>query len=244
MSELLETESNTFATNLTNLIQGCIAGAPDFVVVNASSDQQRRIGPEPFEPGHGSGAGFGFVPLVRECDQGGQPQLMLKIEFRVSLDSQSEHLAVQQSTFGLWVLPDPQRGPRPVFRIEYDRDALNKPSAHIHLHAESVELGWIYGTAGLPLPRLQEIHFPVGGRRFRPTVEELLSFLNRENLFTDWLPGWNEVLAESLGNWNKRQTQATVRNNPEAAIEQLEKMDYQVLLPERSDTTPSGVSAK
>lgn len=228
MSELLETESNTFTTNLTDLIQGCIIDAPRLVVVNANNDLQRRIGPEPFEPGHGSGAGFGFVPLMRECDEKDQPRLMLKIEFRVSLDHQSEHLAVQQSTFGLWVRPDPDRGPRPVFRIEYDRDASSKPPAHIHLHAESVELGWIYGTEGLPLPRMHEIHFPVGGRRFRPTVEEFLGFLNREKLFTNWRPGWNEVLSESFEAWNKRQTQATVRNHPEIAIEQLERMGYQV----------------
>ena len=229
MSELLEADSQQFAADLTNLIQGCIVDAPRFVVVNASNDQQRRIGPEPFEPGHGAGAGFGFVPLIRECDDHEVPRLMLKIEFRVSLDRQSEHLAVQQSTFGLWVRPDPQRGPRPVFRIEYDRQARNKPLAHIHLHAESVELGWIYGTAGLPLPRLHEIHFPVGGRRFRPTVEELLGFLDREQLFTDWHPGWRAVLDESLEAWNKRQAQATVRNNPEVAIEQLERMGYQVV---------------
>ncbi|WP_419845152.1 hypothetical protein [Candidatus Poriferisocius sp.] len=229
MSDLLETESNTFAANLTDLVQGCVVDAPRFAVVNASNDKQRRIGPEPFEPGDGSGAGFGFVSLVRKCDEAEQPRLMLKIEFRVSLDSQAEHLAVQQSTFGLWVRPDPQRGPRPVFRIEYDREATSKPLAHIHLHAESVELGWIYGTAGLPLPRMQEIHFPVGGRRFRPTVEEFLGFLNREKLFTDWRPGWNAILNSSLDAWNKRQAQATVRNNPEAAIEQLERMGYQVV---------------
>ncbi len=115
-----------------------------------------------------------------------------------------------------------------MFRIEYDREAVSKPLAHIHLHAESVELGWIYGTAGLDLPRLQEIHFPVGGRRFRPTVEELLEFLNREKLFTDWRQGWDVILDQSLETWNKRQAQATVRNNPEVAIEQLGRMDYQV----------------
>ncbi len=163
MNDLLETEASAFAENLDDLIQGCIDNAPRFFVINTSSDEQCRIGPGPFESDHGSGTGFRFVPLVRECDEGDQPRLMLKIEFRVSLDSQSEHLAVQQSTFGLWVCPDPRRGSRPVFRIEYDRKATSKPSAHIHLHAESVELGWIYGTAGLALPRLQEIHFWVGG---------------------------------------------------------------------------------
>lgn len=223
MIDSLEAESTRFADNLTDLIQGCLRDAPEFVVVDASDNQQRRIGPSPFE------SGFAFIPLLRKCDGNGPPRLMLKVEFHVSLDRQQDHLAVQRSTFGLWVQPDVQRSPRPVFRIEYDRDASNKPSAHIHLHAESVELGWIYGTAGLPLPRLQEIHFPVGGRRFRPTVEELLEFLHREQLFTDWSPGWRPRLDESLSDWNRRQARATVRNDPKAAIEQLESMGYEVM---------------
>ena len=74
---------------------------------------------------------------------------MLKIEFRVSLDKESEYLAVQHSTYGLWVRPVPSRKPRPIFRVEYDRDAYNKSAAHVHVHAESLEFGWIYGTAGL-----------------------------------------------------------------------------------------------
>ncbi len=153
---------------------------------------------------------------------------MLKIEFRVSLDDESDHLAVQQSTYGLWVRPDPNRTPRPVFRIEYDRNAHNKPAAHVHLHAESMEFGWIYGTAGIPPPRLFEIHFPVGGRRFRPTVEELLRFLDREKLFVDWLKGWNELVEESLEDWESKQARATVRQHTEAAIEQLHLMGYVV----------------
>lgn len=97
------------------------------------------IGPLPFET---EGSGFSSIRLVRACDDGSESRLMLKIEFRVSLDNESNYLAVQQSTYGLWVRPDPNRRPRPVFRIEYDRDAYNKPAAHVHLHAESMEFGW------------------------------------------------------------------------------------------------------
>lgn len=57
--------------------------------------------------------------------------------------------------------------------------------AHAYFHAESSRLGWIYGTAGLPVPRIDKIHFPLGGRRFRPTVEEFEKFLNSEKLFVD-----------------------------------------------------------
>ncbi len=167
MNEGLQAKSEEFASHLTTLIQGCITDAPEFGVVETNEVRQLHIGPLPFSP---EGSGFSPIPLTRACDSG-QSRLMLKIEFRVSLDDESEFLAVQHSTYGLWVRPVPRRKPRPVFRVEYDRDARSKPPAHVHLHAESLEFGWIYGTADLPPPRLFEIHFPVGGRRFRPTVE-------------------------------------------------------------------------
>ena len=229
MSDRLQTKSSDFVDRLNSLIGGCVADAPLFGVVDADSEQQLRIGPLPFET---DGSGFGLIPLVRTCDDADQPRLMLKIEFHVSLDDESNHLAVQQSTYGLWVRPDPHRKPRPVFRIEYNRDAYNKPAAHVHLHAESMEFGWIYGTAGLPLPRLFEIHFPVGGRRFRPTVEELLKFLDREELFVDWLPGWNQLVEQSLEQWEWNQARATVRQHTEAAVGQLRDMGYEVTPPQ------------
>ena len=227
MNGPLEAKSYEFAARLTNLIRGCIAGAPDFGVVQASRGRQLHIGPLPFRSDR---SGFSFIPLARSCDAG-QSRLMLKIEFRVSLDEMLEFLAVQHSTYGLWVRPDQTRKPRPVFRVEYDRDAHNKPPAHVHLHAESLEFGWIYGTAGLPPPRLSEIHFPVGGRRFRPTVEEFLRFLDRERLFVDWRSGWGEIVKMSLIEWERNQARATVRQHPDAAIDQLRRMGYEVIPP-------------
>lgn len=225
MSEHLRAKASDFVDQLNQLVGGCIADAPKFEKIAAENQQQLRIGPLPFEV---EGSGFAAIPLVRDCDDASEPRLSLKVEFRVSLDAHSDHLAVQQSTYGLWVRPDRKRNPRPVFRIEFDRDAHSKPAAHVHLHAESMEFGWIYGTAGLPPPRLSEIHFPVGGRRFRPTVEELLKFLDREKLFVDWRPGWGELVEESVRKWEMNQARATVRQYPEAAIAQLRAMGYEV----------------
>ena len=228
MSDRLRAKSNEFADRLGSLIGGCVTDAPSFGVIEADSEQHLRIGPLPFEA---DGSGFSPIPLLRTGDDTDQPRLMLKIEFRVSLDDESDYLAVQHSTYGLWVRPDPNRKPRPVFRIEYNRDAYNIPPAHVHLHAESMEVGWIYGTAQLTPPRLAEIHFPVGGRRFRPTVEELLRFLDREKLFVDWLPGWAELIEQSLEDWEWNQARATVRQHTEAAVGQLRDMGYGVTLP-------------
>ena len=164
MIDRLKTKSSDFVDRLNRLVGGCIADAPEFDIVEADNEQQLRIGPLPFEI---DGSGFSSIPLVRVGDDADEPRLMLKIEFRVSLDDESNYLAVQQSTYGLWVRPDLNRKPRPVFRIEYDREAYNKPAAHVHLHAESMEFGWIYGTVGG-----HEI-LPSGGHvaaRWRPTV--------------------------------------------------------------------------
>lgn len=227
MNGALQARSEEFASHLTTLIQGCIADPPEFGVVETNEVQQLHIGPLPFSS---EGSGFSLIPLTPACDSG-QSRLMLKIEFRVSLDDESEYLAVQHSTYGLWVRPVPRRKPRPVFRVEYDRDARTKPPAHVHLHAESLEFGWIYGTAGLPPPRLFEIHFPMGGRRFRPTVEEFLRFLDREKLFLDWRSGWDTIVEESLVDWERNQARATVRQHTEAAVGQLRNMGYEVTAP-------------
>ena len=227
MNDPLQSKSGEFASRLTNLIRGCVAGAPEFGVVETSEVEQLRIGPLPFSS---DSSGFSLIPLARSCDAG-QSRLMLKIEFRVSLDDESEFLAVQHSTYGLWVRPDPRRKPRPVFRVEYDRDAYSKSPAHVHLHAESLEFGWIYGTAGLPPPRLSEIHFPVGGRRFRATVEEFLKFLDREKLFVDWQNGWGMIVERSLIESERNQARATVRQHIGPALEQLRCMGYEVTSP-------------
>lgn len=222
----LQAKSDDFARRLTSLIQGCVAEAPQFGVVKTNKAHQLHIGPLPFDPER---SGFGLIPLIRSCDAG-EGRLMLKIEFRVSLDEESEYLAVQHSTYGLWVRPVPRRHPRPIFRVEYDRDAYNKSPAHVHVHAESLEFGWIYGTAGLAPPRLSEIHFPVGGRRFRPTVEEFLRFLDREELFVDWQEGWARIVEESLSEWERNQALATVRQHTEAAVV-LRRMGYGITPP-------------
>lgn len=226
----LDDEAAGFAGRLDRLLQGTVSSDVRFGVVSVGDDR-RKIGPEPFELELNKGAsGFSLIPLVRKCDDPEQPAVVgFKVEFDVTMDGDGHHLMVARSAFGLWVRPDKGRRMRPVFRVEYDRDARAKPPAHVHLHAESVELGWVYGSARKPLPRMEEIHFPVGGRRFRPTVEELLLFLDREDLFTDWANDqWRTHIEASQQDWEQRQARATVRRFPEEAASQLASMGYTV----------------
>ena len=230
MRDPLRVQAEDFASRLTDLFRGCLADAPEFAVAKARRAGQMRVGPMPFGSG---GSGFGHIPLLRSCDSG-KVRLTLKIEFTVSLDDEADFLTVQESTQGLWVRTDPDKKSRPLVRVEYDRYTYNKPPAHVHLHAESPEFGWVYGTAGLPMPRLSDFHFPLGGRRFRPTVEDFLRFLNREKLFVDWRSGWERRLEVSLRDWEQNQAAATVRRYPEAAVHQLGRMGYEINPPPAS----------
>lgn len=233
MTAELDVEAVDFANRLNELFESTIGRSVQFEVVESAS-KVRTIGPGPVELAN---AGFAMIPLRRAVDSAAEPEkLALKVEFVVGLDDEETHLTVQRSTFGLWVRPDPKRTPKPVVRVEYDRDARNKPAAHVHLHAESVELGWLYGTAGLPLPRLEEVHFPVGGRRFRPSIEELLLFLDRERLYNDWASAdWRTVIEASQEEWDERQARATARRHPEATAGQLRLMGYDVTAPPSFD---------
>ena len=169
------------------------------------------------------------LPLVRRNDDSQSPRLFLRAQYRVEMDDTNAYLQVITSTVGLLVdVTGGHRDPRPLLRVEYDRrrSMPGRPAAHVHLHANSPELAWIYGSSRQPAPDLHALHFPVGGRRFRPTLEDFLLFLDRERIFTNWKPGWRAQVVESLAEWDRSQARATVRRYPEEAITQLEDLGY------------------
>ena len=185
-----------------------------------------------------------FVEAVdRECDQAGGlallraadaprgPALFLNAHYIVEMDPTGGHLRVAGSTVGLWAdVTGGRKRPRPLVRVEYDRSQLGRgrAAAHVHLHANSPELAWMYGSSGRPAPDLHALHFPVGGRRFRPTLEEFLLFLDRENLFDNWKAGWRPKVLDSLEVWERQQARATARQFPDEAIGALDALGYSV----------------
>ncbi|MDE0652420.1 MAG: hypothetical protein OXI26_02045 [bacterium] len=174
------------------------------------------------------------VALVRSHDDPDGPALFLRARYIVEVDARRDDLRVSSSTVGLWAdVTGGRKRPRPLVRVEYDRrqSARGRAAAHVHLHANSPELAWMYGSAGRPAPDLHALHFPVGGRRFRPTLEEFLLFLDRESLFNDWKEGWKPRLTQSLEAWERRQARATARQFPEEAVGALETLGYSVTAP-------------
>lgn len=92
-------------------------------------------------------------------------------------------------------------------------------------------LGYAFAAAGVRPKPLEAVHFPNGGKRFRPSVEDFIEFLAQEGLVRDLHDGWKDVLDASRGEWMHRQTRAATRRHPEAAVEQLRDMGYFVQQP-------------
>ena len=94
-----------------------------------------------------------------------------------------------------------------VCHYDYDREPGNEyPVAHFQINGTSDSLDTVYDRVGIPAD-LKSLHFPVGGKRFRPTLEELIEFLS-SRVAKWWLPDAIEFVAEipktSVGKFDKK----------------------------------------
>ncbi|MCY4371261.1 MAG: hypothetical protein OXF41_17980 [bacterium] len=238
----LEAATATFVAVLNRVVAAAIDTDVTFVPERIADGQRASI--ESSRMGERS-EGF---PLVRANDDPARPALLLKAKYLVKLARGSEYLRVITSTVGLWVdVTGGRKKHRPLVRLEYDRypRSSDRPAAHVHLHANSPEMAWVYGSSGQAAPDLHALHFPVGGQQFRPTLEDFLLFLNREKLYTDFKPNWKPEVMRSLREWQDRQAAATVKKYPELSASVLKKLGY-VISPsgDRPTTKPNPTSSK
>lgn len=189
--------------------------------------------------------------VVRQCpDKGivltfnGQPLLVLKAEFYCEWNRENQFLAVQSSTIKVLTSASTQ----PLFRYEYLRDPNNVPSAHLHVHAHRDAMTYVMTKVGRTtrrpqrrggkdgIPALQDLHFPLGGHRFRPALEDILEMLIDE-FNVDHERGARDVLAEARAAWRMTQTKAAVRDAPGAAVEALTALGYHITAPDSASAT-------
>ena len=227
--DLLRARVEEFVGTLNELVDGVLNTSERFEAEFVPDRQQAIVRP-PYPEDDKVPA----IPLVRKGHDAGTPALFLGVTYRVALDAKAMHLQVITSTISLRVdVTGGRRDPRPLVRVEYDRGQLRpgRTAAHVHLHANSPEMAWVFGSSGQAAPDLHALHFPVGGRRFRPTLEEFLLFLDRENLFNDWKDGWKPKLIGSLEQWERLQARATARQYADEAAAALKSLGYNVTAP-------------
>jgi len=178
--------------------------------------------------------GFGTFPLYIDDKH----RLDLLLKFNCCMDSSGKHLATEASWFHITAKGDKA----PLFRFEYVRDfQTGVPCAHLHVHGHRDEFAYAMqeGGRGRPkarkrrheVPRLAKFHFPLGGHRFRPCVEDILQAVVEE-FCVDTVDRWRDAVEEGRENWRRLQLLAAVRDAPSIAAEGLEALNYKVVPPD------------
>lgn len=159
------------------------------------------------------------------------PMITLDVKYWCMWDRPGHYLAVEKSNFVVRA----HGVDNPLFRVDYVRDPTARvPVSHVQVHAHRDEFVHlltrskrVIGTDNLGAAALSRFHFPAGGHRFRPCLEDLLEVLiNEFNL--DRLETWKTALAEGRGRWRVIQLKSAVRDAPEEAASVLEGLGYTV----------------
>jgi hypothetical protein len=137
--------------------------------------------------------------------------LWMDVSFQLRLDEEREHLMVQKSFFGVFASEQAREG---LCHYDYERDKKDGyPDAHVQIggHCDSLDALNAPCDKGRTLAKL---HFPVGGKRFRPCLEDLIEFLIVERLAVPQ-DGWEEVLETHRAKFRANQLRAAMRRHPD-----------------------------
>lgn len=154
--------------------------------------------------------------------------LFLFAAYTLDLDEQDESfLTVDKSSYRL------QTSEREsVVSYDFVRNPSNDyPEAHLQIRGECFSLGEL-AKRGSENRSSSKLHLPVGGRRFRPCLEDIIEFCVVEGLVLPHSPDWKEVVDAKREQFYRRQLKAAVRQQPEEAVSVLERLGFSVFYPE------------
>ena len=228
VSDQLVAEAQAFAQELSDLVASVVVGVVDpFEVI--VSDPHVIVRQRPADAG-----------IVMSAN--GINALRLFVSFRCTWDSRGQYLAVNESKIQV----SPHGSSEPLYRYDYDAECDgNVPAAHINVHGHRDDFVFALMTASRQhrgkareswirkgrVPSLATFHLPVGGHRFRPSLEDVLEVTIRE-FDIDAVPGWEDVVRTGRMRWREKQLRAAVRDDPASAAEVLRSLGFEVTAPE------------
>lgn len=230
----LEAEARSFAADLAATLEGALGSAHEVSVTVLEG----RISVRPADP-----AG---VPLAADSD--GETFMRLNFRYSRTWDGHGQFLAVQDSEVHVLSAWDAD----PLFRYEFvKRPDGGIPAAHLQIHAHRDAIAYAMGYPGSgsrrarrrlktadAVPHLSALHFPLGGTRFRPSIEDVLQMLIEE-FGVRASHQWRVALQAGRARWRKLQLQSAVRDDLEVAADVLRLHGYRVDR-ERSDLPATG----
>lgn len=189
------------------------------------------------------------VGFTMDVDQ--QETFLVTADWTCTSDRSGSWLKVTNSTYGIYLVDRPGR---PLFRYDYAADYDSRlPKAHVHFHADHPDINPSQpmkdaqaslehlGEGSKRARRrakhrkrvnLSDLHFPVGGTRFRPALEDILLMMLEEYGVEPRNMESNEavrILRKTLVDWRKSQVSAVIRDMPTLAIDFFESQGYKLV---------------
>lgn len=208
ISDKLRDRTNKFAKEIQALLNCTIASHVQIKAVALSKGDDRL-----FTLGHLLNKGSMTAQRFRLKPRAAGVELWMDVSFQLRLDAEREHLMVQQSFFGVFGAQDAKHG---LFHYDYERDkADGYPDAHLQVYGESDLFSALNDPRKDPGRSLAQLHFPVGGKRFRPCLEDIIEFLIVERL-VEARDGYEKVLEAGREGFRRNQLLAAMRRDPGA----------------------------
>ncbi|MEV4535877.1 hypothetical protein AB0J82_18835 [Asanoa sp. NPDC049518] len=125
----------------------------------------------------------------------------------------------------------------PVLHYDFERGKAKYTEAHVQVYGRHEALESYLREVGAK-DRLAKLHLPVGGRRFRPSLEDIIEFLVAEKM-VEPKAGWDTVVDQERRKYRRKRIAAVVRRNHGSAIQELKRLGYTIIPP-----NDEGVRAK
>ncbi len=223
MVESLEAQARSFAGNISDLLNKTVTHG--IRVSSLKTDKDRgiigkgitRSSPDP-EP----------IPISPTHKRA---VVFLYLLHSYELDPEGVYLTMIKSTMSLYTSQE-MEDDQLIVGIDYARNPGNQfPGAHLHVSGQRNDLDTIYLGDERKTRQLRDLHLPVGGKRFRPTLEDIVEFMVTEEMVVP-KPGWEEVVQEHRARWEALQLKAAVRRNPQDAAAALRADGWMVSAPQ------------
>lgn len=156
-----------------------------------------------------------------------------RLSYQTSMDHTGQFLKTIKSAMVLTSVFEKT----PLARLEYDSKMRTAPIAHWQFHGERGAFSHLLARAHSARKyvtdkphALSSLHFPVGGERFRPGVEDFLEFLVRE-CGVDREDGWESAIQDGREIWRRFQMRTATRELQVEAAQILTAMNWTVSPP-------------
>ena len=206
ISDKLHSQTTSFTKEIQALLNGTIANHVQIKAVALQVGDDRL-----FTLGHLLDKRTLTAQRFQLKPRAPKAQMWMDVSFQLRLDAEREHLMVHKSFMGVFGAKDAKHG---LFHYDYERDkADGYPDAHLQVDASSALFGTLNDPKCDPGRSLAQLHFPVGGKRFRPCLEDVIEFLVVERI-VEARDGYEKLLEAGRERFRKNQLMAAMRRDP------------------------------